>query len=137
VQMCVVRHREFHHPVTTTLRVTKCFRLRSTFDIDNIDIGPERRQFLDHRLSRVWEMNAEVGTPRAPSFFWEEKGFVRKATERRTTKEPSATRWAKSRTRRYGSSCSVDALFDVMLMTAARQSLLPPCKKSHRMSLMV
>lgn len=35
---------------------------RSTFDIDNIDIGPERRHYLDHRLSRVWEMNSEVRT---------------------------------------------------------------------------
>jgi hypothetical protein len=34
---------------------------RATFDTDNIDIGPERRNYLDHRLSRVWEMNSEVG----------------------------------------------------------------------------
>ena len=33
---------------------------RATFDTDNIDIGPERRNYLDHRLSRVWEMNSEV-----------------------------------------------------------------------------
>ena len=33
---------------------------RATFDSDNIDIGPERRNYLDHRLSRVWEMNSEV-----------------------------------------------------------------------------
>ena len=36
---------------------------RATFDTDNIDIGPERRNYLDHRLSRVWEMNSEVGDP--------------------------------------------------------------------------
>ncbi len=34
---------------------------RSTFDTDNIDIGPERRNYLDHQLSRVWEYNDEVG----------------------------------------------------------------------------
>jgi len=33
---------------------------RATFDTDNIDIGPERRNYLDHRLSRVWEMNGQV-----------------------------------------------------------------------------
>ena len=33
---------------------------RATFDTDNIDIGPERRDYLDHRLSRVWEMNGQV-----------------------------------------------------------------------------
>ena len=33
---------------------------RATFDTDNIDIGPERRDYLDHRLSRVWEMNSQV-----------------------------------------------------------------------------
>ncbi len=38
-----------------------CAANRATFDTDNIDIGPERRNYLDHRLSRVWEMNSEVG----------------------------------------------------------------------------
>ena len=38
---------------------TSC-SFRATFDSDNIDIGPERRNYLDHRLSRVWEMNSEV-----------------------------------------------------------------------------
>ena len=38
--------------------------VRATFDTDNIDIGPERRNYLDHRLSRVWEMNGEVGCMR-------------------------------------------------------------------------
>ena len=33
---------------------------RATFDTDNIDIGPERRAYLDHRLSRVWEVNSQV-----------------------------------------------------------------------------
>ena len=33
---------------------------RAVFDTDNIDIGPERRNYLDHRLSRVWEMNGQV-----------------------------------------------------------------------------
>jgi hypothetical protein len=41
---------------------------RATFDTDNIDIGPERRAYLDHRLSRAWEVNSQVcmcylGTP--------------------------------------------------------------------------
>ena len=34
---------------------------RATFDTDNIDVGPERRAYLDHRLSRVWEVNSQVG----------------------------------------------------------------------------
>ncbi len=43
------------------LRVSSDFcSCRATFDTDNIDIGPERRNYLDHRLSRVWEMNSEV-----------------------------------------------------------------------------
>lgn len=33
---------------------------RATFDTDNIDVGPERRAYLDHRLSRVWEVNSQV-----------------------------------------------------------------------------
>ena len=33
---------------------------RGIFDTDNIDIGPERRAYLDHQLSRVWEYNDEV-----------------------------------------------------------------------------
>ena len=32
---------------------------RSIFDTDNIDIGPERRNYLDHELSRIWEFNGE------------------------------------------------------------------------------
>lgn len=42
--------------------LTDVWSCRATFDTDNIDIGPERRNYLDHRLSRVWEMNSEVGT---------------------------------------------------------------------------
>jgi hypothetical protein len=33
------------------------FFWRSIFDTDNIDVGPERRSYLDHALSRVWEYN--------------------------------------------------------------------------------
>ncbi len=33
---------------------------RCIFDIDSIDIGPERRQYLDHQLSRLWENNSQV-----------------------------------------------------------------------------
>eukprot|EP00891_Asterochloris_glomerata_P001660 jgi/Astpho2/1660/e_gw1.00032.33.1_t len=48
---------------------------KATFDTDNIDIGPERRAFLDHRLSRVWEFNGEGSIPyvpflRAPYYVW-------------------------------------------------------------------
>ncbi|EIE24752.1 diacylglyceryl-N,N,N-trimethylhomoserine synthesis protein [Coccomyxa subellipsoidea C-169] len=51
------------------------FFWRATFDTDNIDIGPERRNYLDHRLSRVWEMNSEGSIPyvpflRAPYYVW-------------------------------------------------------------------
>lgn len=38
-----------------------CCHCRATFDTDNIDVGPERRAYLDHRLSRVWEVNSQVG----------------------------------------------------------------------------
>ncbi len=34
---------------------------RSIFDIDNIDIGPERRSYLEQKLERVWESNSQVG----------------------------------------------------------------------------
>ena len=37
-----------------------CCHCRATFDTDNIDVGPERRAYLDHRLSRVWEVNSQV-----------------------------------------------------------------------------
>ncbi len=33
---------------------------RSIFDIDNIDIGPERRAYLEQKLERVWEVNSQV-----------------------------------------------------------------------------
>ena len=33
---------------------------RATFDVDNIDIGPERRGYLEQKLERVWEQNSEV-----------------------------------------------------------------------------
>ncbi|KAK9817757.1 hypothetical protein WJX72_001701 [[Myrmecia] bisecta] len=51
------------------------FFWRATFDSDNIDIGPERRNYLDHRLSRVWEQNSEGSIPyvpvlRAPYYVW-------------------------------------------------------------------
>ncbi|KAL4451296.1 hypothetical protein ABPG77_009368 [Micractinium sp. CCAP 211/92] len=51
------------------------FFWRSVFDTDNIDIGPERRHYLDHQLSRVWEFNDEGSIPyvpylRAPYYVW-------------------------------------------------------------------
>jgi len=44
------------------------FFWRSIFDTDNIDIGPERRQYLDHSLSRVWEFNDQGAIPYVPFF---------------------------------------------------------------------
>ena len=58
-------------PITLLRRFLKCIpqlqsliwlSRRAIFDTDNIDIGPERRNYLDHRLSRVWEMNGQVGS---------------------------------------------------------------------------
>ncbi len=48
---------------------------RCIFDTDSIDIGPERRQYLDHQLSRVWETNSQGSIPyvpylRAPYYVW-------------------------------------------------------------------
>lgn len=42
------------------------FFWRAVFDTDNIDLGPERRQYLDHALSRVWEFNDEGSIPYVP-----------------------------------------------------------------------
>lgn len=28
--------------------------------MDNIDIGPERRLYLDHKMERLWENNGKV-----------------------------------------------------------------------------
>ena len=36
------------------------FFWQATFDTDGISIGPERRAYLDNRLSRLWEMNSQV-----------------------------------------------------------------------------
>ena len=51
------------------------FFWRATFDVDNIDIGPERRAYLDSKLERVWEFNGEGSIPyvpylRAPFYVW-------------------------------------------------------------------
>ncbi|KAL6768795.1 BTA1 [Auxenochlorella protothecoides x Auxenochlorella symbiontica] len=43
------------------------FFWRSVFDTDNIDIGPERRHYLDHKLCRVWERNGEGTIPYVPA----------------------------------------------------------------------
>lgn len=48
---------------------------RSIFDIDGIDLGPERRTYLDHKLDRIWEVNSEGAIPyvpylRAPWYVW-------------------------------------------------------------------
>ena len=34
---------------------------RSIFDVDNIDIGPERRAYLENSMERLWEINGQVG----------------------------------------------------------------------------
>eukprot|EP00887_Chlorella_sp_A99_P007332 scaffold2.g7332.t1 len=51
------------------------FFWRAVFDTDNIDVGPERRNYLDHELSRIWEFNGEGSIPyvpflRAPYYVW-------------------------------------------------------------------
>ncbi|GFH11752.1 uncharacterized protein HaLaN_07305, partial [Haematococcus lacustris] len=51
------------------------FFWRATFDTDNIDIGPERRAYLENRLERVWEVNSQGSIPyvpylRAPYYVW-------------------------------------------------------------------
>uniref|UniRef100_A0A7S0URH5 Betaine lipid synthase n=1 Tax=Polytomella parva TaxID=51329 RepID=A0A7S0URH5_9CHLO len=51
------------------------FFWRSIFDIDNIDIGPERRAYLETKLERVYERNSEGSIPyvpylRAPYYIW-------------------------------------------------------------------
>ncbi|GBG71329.1 hypothetical protein CBR_g8751 [Chara braunii] len=48
---------------------------RIIFDLDNIDVGPERRQFLDLRLRRIAEINSVGSIPyvpllRAPYYMW-------------------------------------------------------------------
>jgi hypothetical protein len=52
-----------------------CVHHRSIFDIDNIDIGPERRAYLETKLERVWEVNSQGSIPyvpylRAPYYVW-------------------------------------------------------------------
>lgn len=47
----------------------------SVFDVDTIDLGPERRAFLEHKLERVWEINSQGSIPyvpyfRAPYYIW-------------------------------------------------------------------
>lgn len=51
------------------------FFWRSIFDIDTIDLGPERRSYLEHKLERIWEINNEGSIPyvpyfRAPYYIW-------------------------------------------------------------------
>jgi betaine lipid synthase len=48
---------------------------RTCFDTDNIDLGPERRNYLDHVFQRVWEYNGRGSIPyvplfKAPYFVW-------------------------------------------------------------------
>jgi len=44
------------------------FFWQGIFDTDGIFIGPERRQYLDHALHRVWEFNDEGAIPWVPFF---------------------------------------------------------------------
>jgi betaine lipid synthase len=39
---------------------------QSIFDLDAIELGPERRNYLDHSLSRVWEYNDNGSIPYVP-----------------------------------------------------------------------
>ena len=39
---------------------------RSIFDLDNIDLGPERRQYLDYKFSRIYEYNGRGSIPYVP-----------------------------------------------------------------------
>ncbi|BBN19278.1 hypothetical protein MPTK1_8g09310 [Marchantia polymorpha subsp. ruderalis] len=48
---------------------------RAIFDMDNIELGPERRLYLDHTLERVYEENKSGGIPyvpflKVPYFIW-------------------------------------------------------------------
>ncbi|KAL2643503.1 hypothetical protein R1flu_011090 [Riccia fluitans] len=48
---------------------------RSVFDCDGIDVGPERRQYLEHKLSPVYEYNSGGKIPyvpyiQAPYYVW-------------------------------------------------------------------
>ena len=60
-----------HRPPTSS-----CASLfRSIFDVDTIDLGPERRAYLEHKLERVWEINSQGSIPyvpylRAPYYIW-------------------------------------------------------------------
>ncbi|CAM6086062.1 unnamed protein product [Calypogeia fissa] len=54
--------------------VTRWF-WRAAFDLDNIDVSPERRVYLDHLLERVYEHNSTGGMPyvpflRPPYYIW-------------------------------------------------------------------
>eukprot|EP01025_Chloroclados_australasicus_P048612 TRINITY_DN5514_c0_g1_i2.p1 TRINITY_DN5514_c0_g1~~TRINITY_DN5514_c0_g1_i2.p1 ORF type:complete len:667 (-),score=70.82 TRINITY_DN5514_c0_g1_i2:573-2573(-) len=51
------------------------FFWRSIFDQDGIDLGPERRMYLDHKLERMYELNSQGSIPyvpylRAPWYVW-------------------------------------------------------------------
>jgi len=51
------------------------FFWRCIFDMDNIDIGPERRNYLDCRMDREWELNGQGSIPyvpflRVPWYVW-------------------------------------------------------------------
>ncbi|BBN01909.1 betaine lipid synthase [Marchantia polymorpha subsp. ruderalis] len=41
---------------------------RTVFDCDGIDVGPERRQYLEHKLAPVFEFNARGKIPYVPYF---------------------------------------------------------------------
>jgi hypothetical protein len=44
----------------TNIPILDWLLCRATFDTDNIDIGPERRAYLETCLERVWEVNSQV-----------------------------------------------------------------------------
>ena len=47
-------------PSTINIQTALC---RSIFDIDGIDLGPERRHYLEHKFERVWEVNCQGSIP--------------------------------------------------------------------------
>ena len=64
------------HSTTQAANQSSCASLcRSIFDVDTIDLGPERRAYLEHKLERVWEINSQGSIPyvpylRAPYYIW-------------------------------------------------------------------
>ena len=77
-----------HSECTCPFHSSPRFRSRSIFDIDNIDLGPERRQYLDHTMERIWEFNSQGSIPyvpylRAPFYVWVGRPVVKQSSRKR------------------------------------------------------